>query len=223
MSIPKFKDMDRAYGFDEVAIVPGDVTVNPDQESTFNLVIHAPSKVSVGTAGTLNIKAVSQGNPSFVQTKKVTVKGARPGPKWSIELSPDKLKKSVKAKGSSMFILMVSNNGNRRLGDVDLSIKHKYHPLQFKTKVSPKILSLGRPGATGSASAIIEPKFTGPGSYKFDLIARWQERILNAEAKETITLEYSTQAFLRSKYFFILIGVAAGFITALILVLRFVI
>ena len=31
MSAPKFKELERAYGFDEVAIVPGDVTVNPDQ------------------------------------------------------------------------------------------------------------------------------------------------------------------------------------------------
>src|SRR3972149_9658351 len=29
MSIPQAKQMRRAYGFDEVAIVPGDVTVNP--------------------------------------------------------------------------------------------------------------------------------------------------------------------------------------------------
>jgi IMP dehydrogenase len=34
MTTPKFKEMDRAYGFDEVAIVPGDVTVNPDQVNT---------------------------------------------------------------------------------------------------------------------------------------------------------------------------------------------
>jgi len=31
MAIPKSRDMKRAYGFDEVALVPGDVTVNPDQ------------------------------------------------------------------------------------------------------------------------------------------------------------------------------------------------
>mgnify|MGYP001126655859 FL=1 len=31
MEYPKFKDMERAYGFDEVALVPGDITVNPDQ------------------------------------------------------------------------------------------------------------------------------------------------------------------------------------------------
>jgi IMP dehydrogenase len=31
MPQPKLKEMERAYGFDEVAIVPGDVTVNPDQ------------------------------------------------------------------------------------------------------------------------------------------------------------------------------------------------
>jgi IMP dehydrogenase len=30
----KFKQLRRSYGFDEVAIVPGDVTVNPDQTST---------------------------------------------------------------------------------------------------------------------------------------------------------------------------------------------
>jgi len=31
MPIPEFKSLRRAYGFDEIALVPGDVTVNPDQ------------------------------------------------------------------------------------------------------------------------------------------------------------------------------------------------
>ncbi len=31
MASPKFKDLERAYGFDEVALVPGDITINPDQ------------------------------------------------------------------------------------------------------------------------------------------------------------------------------------------------
>jgi len=31
MPHPKFRDIQRAYGFDEVALVPGDVTINPDQ------------------------------------------------------------------------------------------------------------------------------------------------------------------------------------------------
>ena len=31
MNVPQFKQLRRAYGFDEVAIVPGNVTVNPDQ------------------------------------------------------------------------------------------------------------------------------------------------------------------------------------------------
>jgi len=31
---PKFKELRHSYGFDEVAIVPGDVTVNPDQTDT---------------------------------------------------------------------------------------------------------------------------------------------------------------------------------------------
>ena len=33
MEIPHLKELRRSYGFDEVAIVPGDVTVNPDQTS----------------------------------------------------------------------------------------------------------------------------------------------------------------------------------------------
>ncbi len=31
MAAPQFKELRRSYGFDEVAIVPGDVTINPDQ------------------------------------------------------------------------------------------------------------------------------------------------------------------------------------------------
>jgi len=31
---PKFKEMERTYGFDEVSLVPGDITVNPDQTDT---------------------------------------------------------------------------------------------------------------------------------------------------------------------------------------------
>jgi IMP dehydrogenase len=33
-AISRFKQLKRAYGFDEVAIVPGDVTINPDQTKT---------------------------------------------------------------------------------------------------------------------------------------------------------------------------------------------
>ena len=31
MARPKFRELRRSYGFDEVAIVPGDITINPDQ------------------------------------------------------------------------------------------------------------------------------------------------------------------------------------------------
>jgi len=34
MAIPEMKELARAYGFDEVAIVPGDVTINPEQANT---------------------------------------------------------------------------------------------------------------------------------------------------------------------------------------------
>ncbi|UCH51171.1 MAG: GuaB3 family IMP dehydrogenase-related protein [Chloroflexota bacterium] len=46
MAAPKFKEMQRAYGFEEVAIVPGDVTINPDQTNTDfkigNFTFHVP-------------------------------------------------------------------------------------------------------------------------------------------------------------------------------------
>ena len=31
MGVPRFKEIRRSYGFDEVAIVPGEVTINPEQ------------------------------------------------------------------------------------------------------------------------------------------------------------------------------------------------
>jgi len=34
MPTPKFKEPERAYGFDEVALVPGDITINPEQTNT---------------------------------------------------------------------------------------------------------------------------------------------------------------------------------------------
>ena len=34
MERPQFKPLRRAYGFDEVSIVPGDVTINPEQADT---------------------------------------------------------------------------------------------------------------------------------------------------------------------------------------------
>ncbi len=34
MATPEFKQLRRAYGFDEVAIVPGDITINPEQTNT---------------------------------------------------------------------------------------------------------------------------------------------------------------------------------------------
>ena len=34
MSVPEIKELSRAYGFDEVAIAPGEITINPDQTNT---------------------------------------------------------------------------------------------------------------------------------------------------------------------------------------------
>ena len=41
MTVPPFKQLRRSYGFDEVALVPGDVTINPDQiNSDFKIEDH---------------------------------------------------------------------------------------------------------------------------------------------------------------------------------------
>ncbi len=59
--VPQFKQLRHSYGFDEVAIVPGDVTINPEQTSvdfevgahTFSIPIialsFASSKSSIST------------------------------------------------------------------------------------------------------------------------------------------------------------------------------
>ncbi|MFC2059790.1 GuaB3 family IMP dehydrogenase-related protein [Chloroflexota bacterium] len=55
MAVPHFKQMRRSYGFDEVAIVPGDTTINPDQTNidlkidgfTFNLPVLAAAMDAV--------------------------------------------------------------------------------------------------------------------------------------------------------------------------------
>ncbi len=59
MTSPQFKELRRAYGFDEVAIVPGDVTINPDQTNidftvgklTFSIPIIAAAMDAVTDTG----------------------------------------------------------------------------------------------------------------------------------------------------------------------------
>ncbi len=56
MMVPEFKRLRRSYGFEEVAIVPGDITINPDQTNiefkvenlTFSIPILADGSDSFG-------------------------------------------------------------------------------------------------------------------------------------------------------------------------------
>lgn len=51
MPTPEFKSLRHSYGFDEVAIVPGDVTINPDQTNTdFQIGEHTFSIPVIGAA-----------------------------------------------------------------------------------------------------------------------------------------------------------------------------
>ncbi|MHA1648898.1 MAG: COG1470 family protein, partial [Candidatus Helarchaeota archaeon] len=197
------------------------LSVKPDQQKSLKIYIFAPSNANLGETGKIIIKAFSKNNPGLVQTKNVTVKAARPAPKWSLQVSLDKNKKLVSPGGSSTFTIKVINNGNRPLGQVLLSVRHKYQPIQFEIKILPNSLDLRRPGAISNAAITIKPKLTGPGTYKFDIIARWQEKIMYAEDKKSIQIEYSTAVFLKSKYGLISIIAIAGLITTLIFLFTF--
>jgi len=198
------------------------IGVKPDQIKAGIFTVTLPQSAKVGETGKVVITATSKKDPILVQRRQVTIKAARPGAKWSIELTPDNIKKSVGLTGASTFTITVTNNGNRQLGNVTLAVYHKYHPVQFTTKVSPKILNLLKPGSTGKASVVIEPKLTGPGNYKFDILARWQEHILKAEDRKTVRLEYSMKTFLTSKYGILLIGTGVTLIVTLLILFYFV-
>lgn len=197
------------------------LVTTPDEQVILQIYIQSPASAKVGEGGSLTIVASSRGDANITQMKQVTVKAVAPGPKWSIDLEVDKLKKAVKATKDTIFLISVTNSGNRPLGEVELRIKHNYHQVQFETEMTPKKLNLRTPGTTGTASAIIRPRITGPGTYKFELIARWQEGILYAQEMKQLRIDYATQTFLRSKYGIITIGIVAVIITAVILVLRF--
>lgn len=193
--------------------------LNPDDKSSFNVSINAPPSANVGEGGMITIRGRSKGNPSLTQTKRVTVKAAPPGSNWSVLLKTKKNKRSVSIKGNATFDLTLINNGNRQLGDVKLDIKHKYHPIQFKTEVIPSKVDLRRKGATKTAKAIIEPRITGPGDYKFDIVGRWEERILYAQDEQPVIIKYSKTSFLKSRFGILTIGLGISIIIIAIILI----
>ena len=51
MYLPRIKELRRAYGFEEVAIVPGEVTINPElANTTFSLGRHSFSMPLIASA-----------------------------------------------------------------------------------------------------------------------------------------------------------------------------
>ncbi|MHA1264304.1 MAG: COG1470 family protein [Candidatus Helarchaeota archaeon] len=199
------------------------IYLKPDEKQTIRVLIGAPLNSTVGQGGNLVITAISKGNPNVLQRKVVLVKAAAPGPKWSIQLDVEKRKQSISSSGTAQFQIVVMNNGNRQLGEVKLSIQHKYQPFQFETQIIPDKLNLREAGTSGTARAIIKPQITGPGTYRFNLIAQWYERILKVKDSEQLQIDYATQVFLKSKFGIITIGAAIGLIITVILLLRFII
>ncbi len=102
MATPQFKQLRRSYGFDEVAIVPGDVTINPDQTNidlkvenfTFSIPIIAAAMDAVtdvnfatllsrlGGLAVLNLEGIQTryDNPQEVLTEIAQVSGAEVTP-----------------------------------------------------------------------------------------------------------------------------------------------
>jgi IMP dehydrogenase len=85
MAITKFKQLRRAYGFDEVAIVPGDTTVNPDQTNidfkienfTFSIPIIAAAMDAV-TDGNLAILMSQLGGLAVLNLEGIQTKYDNP-------------------------------------------------------------------------------------------------------------------------------------------------
>jgi IMP dehydrogenase len=66
MAAPKFRQLRRSYGFDEVAIAPGDVTINPDQTNIDFKIAHFTFSIPILTAA---MDAVTDVNMAILMGK----------------------------------------------------------------------------------------------------------------------------------------------------------
>jgi len=66
MAKPRFRELRRAYGFDEVAIVPGDVTINPDQTNIELKIAHLTFSLPILAAA---MDAVTDVNMAILMNK----------------------------------------------------------------------------------------------------------------------------------------------------------
>jgi len=66
MAKPRFRELRRSYGFDEVAIVPGDVTINPDQTNIDFKIAHFTFRVPILAAA---MDAVTDVNMAILMSK----------------------------------------------------------------------------------------------------------------------------------------------------------
>ena len=66
MAAPKFRQLRRSYGFDEVAIAPGDVTINPDQTNIDFKIAHFTFSIPILTAA---MDAVTDVNMAILMSK----------------------------------------------------------------------------------------------------------------------------------------------------------
>ena len=88
MAAPQFKQLRRSYGFDEVAIVPGDITINPEQtdinlkigELVFQVPILAAAMDGVTDVG-FAVKMSQLGGLAVLHLEGVQTRYENPGEK----------------------------------------------------------------------------------------------------------------------------------------------
>ncbi|HAM34599.1 MAG TPA: GuaB3 family IMP dehydrogenase-related protein [Elusimicrobia bacterium] len=111
--IGRDREARRAYGFDEIALVPGDVTVNPDEvdislvigdiklqipflASAMDGVVDAPFAIAMGKAGGLGVLNLDGINSRYEKPREVVAAIAAAGPEEATQLLQEVYRKPVK-------------------------------------------------------------------------------------------------------------------------------
>src|SRR4030042_4075334 len=125
----KFKEIERAYGFDEIALVPGDVTLNPDQTNidfvvrdyTFSIPILASAMdaivdtsfaINFGKLGGLAVLNLEGGQTNYENPEQILAQIARTPEKEVTSLLQRVYSKPVKEELISQRIGAIKQAGH---------------------------------------------------------------------------------------------------------------
>src|SRR3989338_1459582 len=111
--IGRDREARRAYGFDEIALVPGDMTVNPDEVDTslaigpvkleipflasaMDGVVDAPFAIAMGKFGGLGVLNLDGINTRYEKPREVVAQIAGAGPEQATRLVQDLYRPPIK-------------------------------------------------------------------------------------------------------------------------------